>query len=135
MFWTTNKSKSWTKNSIFICCYCYCCRTYNNGYKNRIFKRKFIFIQLLSYTLILYFAVYPTVPKHYWLVNVALIGFSIVLDILWLAFYAPVWWWSKSDSSNSLGFQRFHIILASILLLVKCFTTVLLFIGFKPTNT
>ena len=92
-------------------------------------------MQLLSYTMILVFYLFPKVPKHYWIGNLILLGSSVPIDIIWLAFYAPVWWWAGAVTSNSLAMQRFTIVMASILLIVKSFAAVLLFIGFKPTNS
>lgn len=79
--------------------------------------------------------VLPIIPKHYWLMSLVLLAASIVLDICWLSIYASTWWWKPSEHSNSLGFQRYSIVMTSILLILKAFMGVLLFIGFKPTKS
>lgn len=84
--------------------------------------------------MILLFFILPIVPKHYWVSNLVLLGVSNVLDICWVAMYASVWWWKPSQYSNSLGLQRYGIIMSCILLILKSFMAVLLFIGFKPTT-
>ena len=84
--------------------------------------------------MIVLFFVFPIVPKHYWVWNLVLLGGSNVLDVCWLAMYAGVWWWKPSEHSNSLGLQRYGIVMGAILVVVKSFMGVLLFIGFRPSR-
>lgn len=85
--------------------------------------------------MIFVFYLLPTVPKYYWVATIILLGFSIPLDLAWVASYSPYWWSSGNEHINSVGFQRYSIVMSSILLILKAYSGVLLFIGFRPTNS